>query len=156
MGTNFYLRRNLTKEESAFAIRMIECKNYEYAEQLLSKTAPIHIGKRSFGWKFLWEAHNFRYFDKNKESINEFLKTGTIFDEYGKEYDLSNFWNVELEGCIDEGHDLSTYYKEHPELEVRLPLYSIDRFKKLFNIEPDLYGEFYIDGLRFTISENFS
>ena len=53
----------------------------------------IHIGKRSGGWKFIFDFQNWKYFDHTEESIKEFL--GSCFaieDEYGDYYDLETFW----------------------------------------------------------------
>lgn len=50
----------------------------------------IHIGKRSYGWKPLFELHENAYssVEEMKEFINKHKKYIRIFDEYGTEFTL--------------------------------------------------------------------
>jgi len=43
----------------------------------------IHLGKRSGGWKFLWNFHDKKYYS-NKEELLEFIRSGRVVDEYGE------------------------------------------------------------------------
>lgn len=131
MGTNFYLKRKDQEE-------------------------PIHIGKRSYGWRFLWDAHEFRYFEPNEDSIYEFLNSGIIKDEYGREFTYKEFMDGEVGDSLTEGFDLEKYYAEYDtERWYHAPKNEIEKFKQL-GVEPDMYGEFRINDLLFTTSENFS
>ena len=156
MGTNFYLKRKLKQYQKEEIKEAIDSDNYDKAEEMLQKTKEIHIGKRSGGWKFLWDAHEFKYFEPNKDSLNEFLKSGQIVDEYNKEFTFDQFWNEELKGWLDKGYDLESFYKSNPkEYKHYVDLKSLKPFEK-YNLNINQYGEFDVEGLRFTIYEDFA
>ena len=93
----------------------------------------VHLGKRSYGWQFLWDFHEGRYFKANLESIKEFLKDKIIFDEYDEVFSLDQFFNEEI----------ADY------------LYNTDG--KLCDCVESLPSYYFIsDGLRFSKSEDFS
>jgi hypothetical protein len=163
MGTNFFLHRKLSKkQENEIGHYICKEHNYEKAIELLSEAKPIHIGKRSGGWKFLWNANHFKYFEPNKKSIMSFLKSGDIYDEYGDSYTYKQFINEELKGFIDKGLDMKTYYQE-PE-QKKYTFYGHWQYMSRFEKEPFIsrgikindYEEFYVDNLRFTIMDDFS
>lgn len=154
MGTNFYYRKSFSINDQRKLLENIRVGKYDEAEELI--TFKVHIGKRSYGWKFLWNANNFEYFKPNKESITEFLKSGRIFDEYGKEFTAEQFWKEELCGFLDKGHDAESYEKEKPSSSYYYSYDRIQRFRDRFGIDVNQYGEFYIEGLRFTICDDFS
>lgn len=53
----------------------------------------VHIGKRSGGWKFLFNHNSWKYYGYTKESINSFLKSCyKIENEYGEELTVDEFW----------------------------------------------------------------
>ena len=53
----------------------------------------IHIGKCSYGWKFLFNHNNWKYYDYTRESINRFLCTcESLEDEYGDKISVDEFW----------------------------------------------------------------
>lgn len=72
MGTNYYLHynRNVTKE------------NVE---------SGLHIGKRSAGWVFHFQAHDNPKIDR-VWTYRKLTKTGFIYDEYGIEHSYKDFW----------------------------------------------------------------
>lgn len=98
----------------------------------------VHLGKRSSGWKFLWNFNNDKYY-KDKESLLEFIRSGRIVNEYSEELDVEEFIEMSLSWGEDDGWDLETYYEENP--THRSP-----------------YGkpERYVDGLRISDSVDFS
>ena len=98
----------------------------------------VHLGKRSSGWKFLWNFNNDKYY-KDKESLLEFIRSGRIVNEYSEELNVEEFIEMSLSWGEDDGWDLETYYKENP--THRSP-----------------YGkpERYVDGLRISDSVDFS
>ena len=98
----------------------------------------VHLGKRSSGWKFLWNFNNDNYY-KDKESLLEFIRSGRIVNEYSEELDVEEFIEMSLSWGEDDGWDLETYYEENP--THRSP-----------------YGkpERYVDGLRISDSVDFS
>lgn len=157
MGTNFYLRRKLSPEDKQKAIELINEDKYEQLEEMLPK--EIHIGKRSAGWKFLWNANNFEYFKPTKESLIEFLHSGDIYDEYDRYFTYDEFWNDEIKNFIDEEGlwDIKKYYIDYPkDYKYYEDSSTIRRFKKEFGVNANRYGEFYIDNLRFTTCDSFS
>jgi len=54
----------------------------------------IHIGKRSYGWRFIFDFNNWIYFDHTEESIKKFLTEDVwgIEDEYGQQLSFDEFW----------------------------------------------------------------
>ena len=154
MGTNFYLRRNLSNDQKELLKQYIDQDEYDKIRDNLPE--DIHIGKRSYGWKFLWNANKFQYFKPNIESLHEFLKSGDIYDEYGEKYTFDQFINDELKNCIDTGNDMESYCKQekcanvYPECAG-----ACDDFTQRYGITPNIYGEFYIDKYRFTIWDDF-
>lgn len=70
MGTNFYVRLNYCEH----------CGRYE----------PLHIGKRSCGWKFDFAWNNF----KSINEVREKLKNQTIIDEYDRTYTYEEFMKI--------------------------------------------------------------
>lgn len=157
MGTNFYLRKKISEEDKQNVIKQINNDNLVVARNIFAElTNRIHIGKRSDGWQFIWNANQFKYFDPNKESLQNWLKSGIIEDQYGREFTFEEFWNDEIKDFLYEGYNLEKYYSESGEMwwgPYDIPCYFRDKVEK-FNI--DKYGEFVIDGLRFTITEEFS
>ena len=75
MGTNYYLKRIPTKEEIAQCHKLLDERKIEYddvykeeeygapyLEAVLEKiTEKIHIGKKSLGWRFLFQIHRDLY-----------------------------------------------------------------------------------------------
>lgn len=100
----------------------------------------IHMGKRSSGWKFIWNWNGGKYY-KSKEELFKFIRSGRIVDEYGQQINVEEFITMALEWGKEDGWDSETYYKEHP--EHRTPW-------------SDGKHEEYIDGLRVSTSVDFS
>lgn len=101
----------------------------------------------SIGWKFLWDANNFTYFDSNVKSLHEFLKSGVIEDEYGDVYSYEDFINTlaereQVPNLLD-GMSYSTIYKDG----------TLERqFEESFNIKVT-NGEFYLRDNSFPVKE---
>lgn len=125
MGTNFYARIIPTKERKKHLKKLIDKDDFEGVKNEVStmystvgrynhEGGVVHIGKRSGGWKFLWNPNWYeedeghfdtekkewipkpsikKYYELNRESILEFLKRDDVrlFDEYGEEYDPEEF-----------------------------------------------------------------
>lgn len=160
MGTNFYLRKKLDKDVKELLKKYIDEDNLDAIDEVLKDYKEIHIGKRSYGWKFLWDAHYFKYFKPNKKSIFEWLKSGDIYDEYGKKFTFDQFINDELKNCLNKGCDIQQYAMEDPKYLYYDNSKNIDIFKQEVKVKKyptiNRYGEFYINNLRFTVYENFS
>ncbi len=157
MGTNFYLKRKINESTKKVLKDCIDKDDIDTVRSILNDYKDIHIGKRSAGWKFLWDAHYFKYFEPNKDSILRWLMSGIIYDEYGRTFDINDFLYKELDGFIDKGYDIESFYNKET------PNYSLDSNIKEFKRRVsdkypaiNKYGEFYIDNLRFTVNEDFS
>lgn len=92
MGTNYYAIKKISELEKEDIIKAIRDDNYSVAIDLIPD--KIHVGKSSAGWAFLFDHNNWMYFDKNKESVNNFLSECKIFDEYGSQCNLNDFWKM--------------------------------------------------------------
>ena len=127
MGTNFYARIIPTKERKEKLKKLIDEDDFSAIKEEVGamyatigeychEGGVVHIGKRSGGWKFLWNPNWYeedsghydtdtkewipnptikKFYDLNRASIIEFLKRDDVrlFDEYGEEYDPEEFMN---------------------------------------------------------------
>ena len=100
----------------------------------------IHLGKRSSGWKFLWNWNDSKYY-KTKEELFKFIRSGRVVDEYGRVMDQEEFIQMALEWGQEDGWDIATYYKEHTDHG------SLSLFEK---------REEYLEGLRVSTRVEFS
>jgi len=64
----------------------------EYFDEKINSIVPVHIGKSSAGWEFLFNLNEKNYYT-DKASLIDFLSQCRIEDEYGIEYSLDAFWN---------------------------------------------------------------
>ena len=97
----------------------------------------VHLGKRSMGWKILWNFNEDKFF-KDKESLLEFIKSGRILDEYGDELSQDEFIEMSFSWGQEDGFDSESYYLKYPE--------SRNSWSK---------PERYVDGLRISDSTDF-
>jgi hypothetical protein len=106
----------------------------------------IHIGKRSSGWKFLWNFQDGKFYT-NKEELFKFIRSGRIVDEYGELQDTEEFIKMALEWGQPDGCVLDENY--------------IAEQRKQPNYRPSFinmsnYYDKEIDGLRVSSSVEFS
>ena len=146
MGTNYFARIIPTKERKDKIKQAIDNNDFDEIRYLVNTTysspeydyngegyvgGEIHLGKRSGGWKFLWnpnwykllKGHTeweefeggrsghwvddgydvFKYYDLTKKSIKEFIdrEDVEIWDEYGEKQDKEEFWQM----AVDWGYD---------------------------------------------------
>lgn len=99
----------------------------------------VHLGKRSGGWKFLWNWNDSKYY-KTKEELFKFIRSGRVVDEYGRVIDQEEFIQMALEWGQEDGWDNETYYKENPSHR---------------SFIHDEKHEEYLDGLRVSTSTEF-
>lgn len=156
MGTNFELRERINKEKKEKLKSLIDEEKWE--DLIDNIPENIHIGKRSTGWKFLWDAHDFRYFNLTKESLIEWLKSGDIYDEYGEKYTFDQFWNEEI---WFDGLDWAEYYEKYEKNPYSYEYWvgspeKVSEYWMKYGIVVNNYNEFYIDNLRFTADEDFA
>ena len=127
MGTNFYaiipVKKRTTNKLRELADKLdakeqinIDNELYDIKEEL--KDHEVHLGKRSCGWAFLWDANNLKYYDPTLASIKKFIddNNGTIVDEYGVEFTWDEFINDEIVNSL------------HPSTE---PITTTDGLKEL-------------------------
>jgi hypothetical protein len=110
MGTNVYAIRKKW-QYSDFEDKISElCKNHDldglisYTDKIKQKMEyeEVHIGKRSCGWKFIFNHNNWKYYGADKDSIMEFLKScDSLENEYGDELTPEQFWREYVEDFKD-------------------------------------------------------
>jgi hypothetical protein len=123
MGTNFYYKIPLSKREIQDLKDSItedpSLSTFEDLAAIYTDKKVIHLGKRSYGWQFLWNYNDGDFYKDNLESIIKFLKEegGWIENEYGDKFNVEQFFN-EIQDCLykDENHcDAISYHLKHPE-----------------------------------------
>lgn len=155
MGTNFYARLTLKSRDRFKAIKnqIDEYYSQYKCEGLYGKYVEVHLGKRSCGWKFLFNANKGELYELSRKGITKFLEENKVkvYDEYGRSFTIKEFWEEEVPW---EGLDCKKYYEKYPEERRCFYQSKPPEWAKKYN--PDDYGEFYSDGLRFTTSQFFS
>lgn len=142
MGTNYYIIRKANRETKKKFHEMIDKEQFEELQNELyrfEKKSKIHVGKSSCGWKFLFDANNFQYYDKNEESVWKWLKDNEsdLYNEYGEKISFDDF--KEMVESKQNGMDYMNYQIKYN--------------------EPDPYltiSDYYIGNLRFSSSTDFS
>ena len=105
MGCNYYGKLRFTKELKKKAHEFLDLEEFDKLKEILPK--EIHIGKNSFGWKFIFNHNDWEYFGKQKKQLYHFLENCDIKDEYGEIISLGEFW-VMIENKQDNESDLYT------------------------------------------------
>lgn len=144
MGTNYYWRPLVTEEEREKILEKVknsktiqEIKDFIYYDLLNERKSEIHIGKSSHGWQFLFNLgiRNYTHGQSlKKEDIDKWFRSGVIFDEYGDEISVDDFWA--LVDYKKDDMDYNEYDKKYPEESYYCRGY-----------------DQHIDGLRFTKDE---
>jgi hypothetical protein len=154
MGTNFYAIKQLPNSIKGKICELIETDQYDEAKKLFDDNyEKIHIGKSSFGWKFIFDYNHFKYYDLNRKSINDFLCRNDVklYDEYGEQVSIDDFWR--LVDSKKDGYDNISYYKDSDTLPFLLFEELIPDDLKEYKVEA---YEFYSDDLRFASTTDFS
>lgn len=154
MGTNFYAIKQLPNSIKGKICELIETDQYDEAKKLFDDNyEKIHIGKSSFGWKFIFDYNHFKYYDLNRKSINDFLCRNDVklYDEYGEQVSIDDFWK--LVDSKKDGYDNISYYKDSDTLPYLLFEELIPDDLKEYKVEA---YEFYSDDLRFASTTDFS
>lgn len=180
MSTNFYARIIPTADEKQELIDAINNDDAKLVEELIhtlygtrcdnNQGKRIHLGKRSCGWKFLWNANVIRIWDPiacayqwdylyplTKEGITKFVNRDNVIitDECGVVLTPEEFLDMAFNWCTD-GLD-SKEYQTNPKYDA--PRYYHDyvneeKWRELgYEVE---YYNFYSDGLCFSTSIEFS
>ena len=94
MGTNYYARIIPSKERKEHLKKLIDEDKFDEIQDEVSQMygsdteynngAEIHLGKRSAGWKFLFNPNFEKYYPLTKEGLMNFLKRDDviIYSEY--------------------------------------------------------------------------
>lgn len=155
MGTNYYAIRKLPNSIKGKLCELFKNDLYDEAMSLFNDNyEKIHIGKQSYGWKFLFNYNNFKYYDLNRDSIDLFLRNNDIllYNEYNEPIDIDEFW--EMVNKNNDKLDNKKYYANSPNISFILFEEMIpDNLKDKYDVE---CYEFYSDELRFSSSTEFS
>ena len=182
MGTNFYARILPKKEDKQKLIDAINNDQYDVIEDLASELYGarneysglgnrIHLGKRSGGWKFLWNPNVVKVWDSDlgdythdfvyrltKDGITSFVmrEDVVITDEYGEVQDPAEFLEMAFNWCKDglDGKEYQTNPKYASSRGTYYPDTERNNFWRALGYEPEYY-DFYSDGLRFSTSVVF-
>lgn len=165
MGTNFYMKRIPTEDDiqkmSTLALeqKLVELQNY-----VTEMNNEIHIGKRSCGWKFLFNHQDGEYFDPHhQESLKAWLDDPhyKIVDEYGDEYTFEQFWKMIIDWNSNPHNNWDdAAYAKHEREQSRwfnistCNVEEAERIFRRFGVRP-LYHDFWLDGLRYSTSTEF-
>lgn len=127
MGTNYYLRKKVSQGLRQDILRLIKSKYEDFNNQITANIyglgyalddfshevrncisqniIEIHLGKRSFGYQFLWNYHGNRYYSANFEDIKSFISNPDyeIIDEYGQVFTVEQFLNEEIGSSLYTG-----------------------------------------------------
>lgn len=97
MGTNYYfIPKRDDDADVKKAHELVDRRQWEELAELVdAMSTKIHIGKSSYGWQFLFNYNNGKYYEATKASIDKFLRSdGKLVDEYGEEKDVDDFWKM--------------------------------------------------------------
>lgn len=192
MGTNYYARILPTLEEKENLKKLIDSDDFYAIEKEVQrlygesteydKGAEIHLGKRSGGWKFLFNPNYERYYKLTKEGLKEFLNKPNviIYSEYfnsdngvmkytddpdkadSKEYlwTLQQFFDMAFNWGQPDGWDGESYEKWEMSRGKGYQGYtrygdSRERYWREKGYNPSYYN-FYNDGLRWSTCCEFS
>ena len=107
MGTNIYARKIPTQQELQSISQIVLEGNLFAAKQQLNQYAQIHIGKRSAGWKFLFNHNNWKYYGSIQE-LKDWTKTAQLETEYGQSLTWEEFWeDVEIRQQSQKSHSIN-------------------------------------------------
>jgi hypothetical protein len=191
MGTNFYARIIPKEEDKQKLIDAINNNQYDIIEDLASELYgkrndysgvgnEIHLGKRSSGWKFLWNPNIIKVWDSEacdyaynyvypltKEGISNFVMREDVIitDEYGEQQDPKEFLEMAFSWGEPDGYTGKTYEKSHKGESGYKNYYWSEKYQRSMHSEKDEmwfdlgyiveYYDFESDGLRFATSVNF-
>lgn len=191
MGTNYYARIIPREEDKQKLIDAINNNQYDVIEDLTSELYgrrddysgvgnEIHLGKRSGGWKFLWNPNVIKVWDNEtcdyaynyvypltKEGITNFVMREDVIitDEYGEQYTPEDFLEMAFSWGEPDGYTGKTYEESHKEESGYRNYYWSKKYQRSMHSENDEmwfdlgyiveYYDFESDGLRFATSINF-
>lgn len=165
MGTNFYMKRIPTEDDIQKINELTTQRLFNELQNYVTEiNEEIHIGKRSGGWKFLFNHQDGKYFDPHhQESLKAWLDDPhyKIVDEYGEEYTFEEFWQMTREWDANPRNNWdSTAYAKYEREQNHWCISTCsasdaEHTFRLFGVRP-LYHDFWLDGLRYSTSTEFS
>ena len=124
MGTNIYARINPPKAEREKLVLKVKAivdsdelfmfsKLDDLLQEYKEEYPEVHLGKRSYGWQFLW-ATNPKWYDNTTASIDKFLRREDVvlYNEYGEYLTPEQVWE---EYGNTKGDTHESYLQKHPE-----------------------------------------
>ncbi len=102
MGCNYYAIKRATDDLKKEIIDAVNSNDFVLAKELMPE--KIHVGKSSHGWKFCFNHNNWEYFEKSRESLEEFLLACDIYDEDGSKVSSDEFWEMVESKEFGKGH----------------------------------------------------
>ncbi len=136
----------MSASEAKNAFRTIPVTEHEYMTPWdeFTNGLSVHLGKRSSGWKFLWNFNNSVHYS-NKGDLLGFIRSGRVVDEYGMEIDPEEFIKMALEWGQPDGAVLNEDYEKKER----------EKYPTSLFWGPEHY-DLEIDGLRVSRSTDFS
>ena len=199
MSTNYYAHILPSKKRKKELIDAIKANDFplinkltdemynpirvEYGEDYIIG-GVVHLGKRSSGWKFLWDPNVFvirnghlednngtrRYvpdpdtplytYPLTKNGLKSFIdrEDVLIYDEYNELQDKEVFWDMALKWGYEkdnEGWDAASYEEKHTSYPVTRELTDLLE-QEGYKFTSYTNSDFYSDGLRFAGYTDFS
>ena len=199
MGCNYFARIIPSKERKKELHDAIEANDFPLITKLMDEMynsirveygekyiigGVVHLGKRSSGWKFLWNPNVFvirnghlednngtrKYvpdpdtplytYPLTKKGLKSFIdrEDVLIYDEYDELQDKEEFWKMALEWGYekgDEGWDAASYEEKHTSYPVTSEITDLLK-KEGYKFTTYTNSDFYSDGLRFAGFTDFS
>ena len=199
MSTNYYAKIIPLKERKKELHDAIEANDFPLINKLTDEMyssikveygeddiigGVVHLGKRSSGWKFLWNPNVFvirhghledsngtrRYvpdpntllytYPLTKKGLKSFIdrEDVLIYDEYEELQDKEEFWKMVLKWGYEkgnEGWDSASYEEKHISYPVTGELTDLLK-KEGYKFTSYTNSDFYSDGLRFSTNTDFS
>lgn len=197
MGTNYYAKIIPSKERKKELHDAIEADDFSLISRLETEMydpvqldddneiigGKVHLGKISYGWKFLWNPNVFvirqgrledtpsgrryvpepsipKYFyPLTKQGLHDFIFRDDVivYDEYGEEQYKEAFWKEALECGQPNGWDAAGYEKEYKGHIYPVTGELTDLLRQEgYKFTSPSNSDFYSDGLRFAGFTDFS
>lgn len=158
------MRRIPTEDDTQKIIELTKKAMFNKLQEYVAEmNKEIHIGKRSGGWKFLFNHQNGKYFDpQHQESLKAWLNDPhyKIVDEYGDEFTFEEFWQMARDWDSDpnnnwDGEAYAKYEREHGNCyDMTSCISEAEQTYNMFGVRP-LYHDFWLDGLRYSTLTEF-
>ena len=198
MSCNYYARIIPSKERKKELCDAVEANDFHLIRQLTNEMygrleksydndellgGEVHLGKTSYGWKFLWNPNVYvvrnghmedvngqrRYipdpdtplylYPLTKQGLHDFIfrEDVLIYDEYNELQDKEEFWQMALSHGQEDGWDAAGYEQEYPKHIYPVTGELTDLLKaEGYQFTSRSNSDFYSDGLRFAGFTDFS